>query len=46
MSGNEVFEEVNVDDIPTGTRLLDSKMANKIKDDGSTRCRLTIRGFQ
>jgi hypothetical protein len=46
MSRNEVFEEVNVDDIPAGTRLLDSTMANKMKADGSTRCRLAIRGFQ
>jgi hypothetical protein len=46
MSRNEVFEEVNVDDIPAGTKLLDSTMANKMKADGSTRCRLAIRGYQ
>jgi hypothetical protein len=44
MSHNEVFE-VNVDDIPPGTKLLDSTWANKLKADGSTRCRLAIRGF-
>jgi hypothetical protein len=46
MSRNEVFEEVNVDDIPPGTKLLDSTWANKLKADGSIRCRLAIRGFQ
>jgi hypothetical protein len=43
---NEVFEEVKIDDIPPGTKLLDSTWANKLKADGSTRCRLAIRGFQ
>jgi hypothetical protein len=42
MSCNEVFEEVNVDDIPPGTKLLDSIWANKLKADGSTCCRLAI----
>jgi hypothetical protein len=37
MSRSEVFEEVNVDDIPPGTKLLDSTWANKLKADGSTR---------
>jgi hypothetical protein len=46
MSRNEVFEEVNVDNIPPGTKLLDSTWANKLKADDSTRCRLAIRGFQ
>jgi hypothetical protein len=46
MSRNEVFEEVNVDNIPPGTKLLDSTWDNKRKADGSTRCRLAIRGFQ
>jgi hypothetical protein len=46
MPRNEVFEEVNIDDIPPGTKLLDSTCANKLKADGSTRCRLAIRGFQ
>jgi hypothetical protein len=46
MSRNEVFEEVHVDDIPPGTKLLDSTWANKMKADGLTRCRLAIRGFQ
>jgi hypothetical protein len=34
MSRNEVFEEVHVDDIPPGTKLLDSTWANKMKADG------------
>jgi hypothetical protein len=42
MSRNEVFEEVNVNNIPPGTKLLDSTWANKLKADGSTRCRLAI----
>jgi hypothetical protein len=46
MSRNEVFEEVNVNNIPPGTKLLDSTWANKLKADGSTRCQLAIRGFQ
>jgi hypothetical protein len=46
MSRNEVFEEVNVDNILPGTKLLDSTWANKLKADGSTHCRLAIRGFQ
>jgi hypothetical protein len=46
MSRNEVFEEINVDNIPPGTKLLDSTWANKLKTDGSTRCRLAIQGFQ
>jgi hypothetical protein len=46
MSHNEVFEEVNLGDIPPGTKLLDSTWANKLKADGSIRCRLAIRGFQ
>jgi hypothetical protein len=46
MSHNEVFEEVNVNDIPPGTKLLDSTWANKLKADDSTRCCLAIRGFQ
>jgi hypothetical protein len=46
MSRNEVFGEVNVDDIPPSTKLLDSTSANKLKAYGSTCCRLAIRGFQ
>jgi hypothetical protein len=46
MSRNEVFEEVNVDNIPPGTKLLDSTWANKLKADGSTRCQLAIPVFQ
>jgi hypothetical protein len=46
MSHNEVFEEVHVDDIPPGTKLLDSTWANKLRADGLTRCRLAIRGLQ
>jgi hypothetical protein len=46
MSRNEVFEEVHVDDIPPGTKLLDSTWANKLRADGLTRCHLAIRGFQ
>jgi hypothetical protein len=46
MSHNEVFEEVNINDVPPVTKLLDSTWANKLKADGSTRCRLAIRGFQ
>jgi hypothetical protein len=46
MSHNEIFEEVHVDDIPPGTKLLDSTWANKLRADGLTRCRLAIRGFQ
>jgi hypothetical protein len=30
MPRNEVFEEVNVDNIPPGTKLLDSTWANKL----------------
>jgi hypothetical protein len=46
MSRNEVFEEVNVDDILPGTKLSDGTWANKLKADGSTRCQLAILGFQ
>jgi hypothetical protein len=46
MSRNEVFEEVHVDDIPPGTKLLDSTWANKLRADGLTHCHLAIRGFQ
>jgi hypothetical protein len=42
MSRNEVFEEVKVNDIPPGTKLLDSTWANKLKADGSTHCRLIM----
>jgi hypothetical protein len=40
------LKAVNVNDIPPGTKLLDSTWANKLKADGSTCCRLAIRGFQ
>jgi hypothetical protein len=46
MSRNEVFEEVHVNDIPPGTKLLDSTWANKLRADGLLRCHLAIRGFQ
>jgi hypothetical protein len=46
MSRNEAFKEINIYDIPPGTKLLDSTWANKLKADSSTRCRLAIRGFQ
>jgi hypothetical protein len=36
---------VHVDDIPPGTKLLDSTWANKLRADGLTCCRLAIRGF-
>jgi hypothetical protein len=42
MSRNEGIEEGNADDIPPGTKLLDSTWANKLKADDSTRCRLAI----
>jgi hypothetical protein len=46
MSRNEVFREAHVDDIPPGTKLLDSTWANKLRADGLTHCPLAIWGFQ
>ena len=46
MKKNEVFEVIDKDDLPPGTKLIDSTWVCKKKSSGVLRGRLNTRGFK
>ncbi len=46
MVKNQVFEEVNKNDLPEGAKVIDSTWACKKKSTGTLRGRLNARGFK
>ena len=46
MLDNSVFEPVKIDDLPKGTKLIDTMWAMKTKSSGVLRGRVNVRGFK